>query len=80
MTVLTSPVSVVANSTVQNFYFAALTAYSLTVVFGAIDIAKKSDLPTAAGAILYTIPTHLYYGLQFIRGFIMTGKLNSALR
>jgi glycosyltransferase involved in cell wall biosynthesis len=80
LVVVTSPIAIFSNSNVKNLYISALTTYALVVVIGAFDITRKSEFPTAAGAILYTIPTHLYYGMQFIRGYFKTGKLVSALR
>jgi len=34
----------------------------------------------AVGAMFYVLPTHLYYGIQFLRGYFKMGKLISALR
>jgi GT2 family glycosyltransferase len=80
LTVLVLSVAAYVSAEIRFGLFSVLTTYVLVLLLGAIDVSKKSDFHIAVGAMIYVLPTHLYYGIQFLRGYIKTGKLVSALR
>ena len=78
--VLVLPLTAFVNAEIRIPLFSVLTTYALVLLLGAIDVSVKSQFHIAVGAIFYVLPTHLYYGIQFLRGYFKTGKLISALR
>jgi len=58
---------------------AGASIYLIVLIFAAIDILKYESLWVALWAIIYTLLSHIYYGISFARGFF-TINLVSRLR
>ncbi len=54
--------------------------YMLGLMIGGSDILKYENLPIMIMSLLFVLPTHLYYGLNFIYGYFIKDKLVSQLR
>jgi GT2 family glycosyltransferase len=54
--------------------------YGLVLIVGGFDILKYENLPIMIMSLLFVLPTHLYYGLNFIYGYFIKDKLISQLR
>jgi GT2 family glycosyltransferase len=76
--VLSAPILVI--TAIKIYVYLGLASYSVVVLMGAIDISKKSSARIALGALLYIVPTHLFYGSRFLMGYFKTRPLVSALR
>ncbi len=60
---------------------AGFIVYLGALVYAFFDINKKiKDFKISATSICYIIPTHIWYGIRFIQGFVLTGELKSKLR
>jgi GT2 family glycosyltransferase len=55
-------------------------AYGAVLALGFRDIFKFESLSVAVITLIYIPVTHLYYGIQFMRGFLLKGELVSELR
>jgi len=80
LVVISTSIVVLFDSKIGAAFIATLAIYLLVIFLGAIDVAIKSNVLVATGALLYVAPSHIYYGYRFIRGFFKKGKLESALR
>ncbi len=55
--------------------------YLGALIYAFFDINKKiKDFKISATSICYIIPTHIWYGIRFLQGFILTSELKSKLR
>ncbi len=57
-----------------------LILYAFSLIVGALEIIKFEKILVTFSAILYVIPTHIFYGMRFIEGYFKSGTLNSKLR
>lgn len=63
------------------FYYAGLALYFLALIWGFIQInSRQKNFLISLTAILYIIPTHIWYGIFFIKGLFFTKNLISKLR
>lgn len=65
------------------FYMFALGLifYAAALIYAFIDINKKvKDFSVSLASPCYIVPTHIWYGIRFIQGFIFTKELKSKLR
>ena len=58
----------------------ASTVYVCSLIIGLIEVSRFTSIPIALCSSLYVLGTHLSYGLNFIRGFMKSGDLQSRLR
>jgi glycosyltransferase involved in cell wall biosynthesis len=65
---------------VRGLFTAGWALYGLVLVKAFFDFVRFEPARVAAYAVAYTFFTHLFYGLQFIRGFVFTRNLVSRLR
>ena len=56
------------------------TAYVLVMISSIYDSSKHENFLVSLATLLYLPPTHLYYGIRFMMGFLRKGKLVSKLR
>lgn len=54
--------------------------YAAALLKALRDILTYEDLSVAVCALGYTVCTHLYYGVRFLQGLVLTRRLVSALR
>lgn len=54
--------------------------YLISLVLGGLEISKHEKALVAIVSIFFVIPTHFYYGLNFIYGYLFKQKLVSVLR
>lgn len=54
--------------------------YAAALLKALIDFLAYEGLPVAVCALGYTVCTHLYYGVRFLQGLVLTGRLVSTLR
>ena len=80
LTVMVLLAPILLFTAIKIYVYLGLASYSVVVLMGAIDISKKSSARVALGALLYIVPTHLFYGSRFLMGYFKTRPLVSALR
>jgi GT2 family glycosyltransferase len=54
--------------------------YIIILIKGYFDILKYENLLVSSVSLLYILPTHLYYGVNFIYGYFLKKNLKSKLR
>jgi len=55
--------------------------YMGALAYAFFDINKKTkDFKVSLASAYYIVPTHIWYGIRFIQGFVFTKKLKSKLR
>ena len=67
-------------SSLQGVVICGWLIYGLSLLLGAIDILKYERVQVMLVSLAYIFLTHLFYGLNFIYGFIIMKQLFSKLR
>lgn len=63
----------------QNIIVLGWFAYLISLVLGVFEILKYEKALVALTAILFTLPTHFYYGINFMYGYLFKKKIISKL-
>ena len=64
-------------------YFSSLCLsilYVNSILIGLIEVSRMTSIRIALCSSVYVVGTHLVYGINFIRGFLISGELQSRLR
>ncbi len=64
----------------QNATFFGWIIYTISLVIGAFEIAKHEKSLVVIASLFFVLPTHFYYGINFIYGYLFKQKLVSKLR
>ena len=78
--VSTTPIGIYLSQLTFKLVIIGWIAYGIILIIGLIEALKFERFHIVVVSLLYTIPTHFFYGLQFIRGFGRRGELTSVLR
>jgi len=69
------------NRVILDLYLIGWLLYLLALIKALLDISKhEKNILVALNAIYYIFLTHLFYGANFLKGFIFTKNLKSKLR
>ncbi len=65
---------------IRPFFLLGLLIYALTLIFASWQIyQKEKDFLISIFSLLYIFFTHIYYGIRFIQGFILTRNIKNKL-
>ena len=65
---------------VQNATIMGWVIYIVSLIVGVLEISRYEKSSVAITSLFFVLPTHLYYGLNFIYGYLFKQKLVSVLR
>jgi len=64
----------------QNATILGWTVYMISLILGGFEILKHERKLVTLSSLLFVLPTHLYYGLNFIYGYVLKKNIISKLR
>lgn len=64
----------------QNILIFGWCVYIISLLLGFLQILKYENFLVSIVALFFVLPTHLYYGLNFLYGYLFKKKLVSKLR
>ena len=65
---------------IQNTIILGWFVYLISLVLGGLEISKHERASVTIVSIFFILPTHFYYGINFIYGFLFKQELVSVLR
>jgi len=65
---------------VQNATIMGWVIYIVSLIVGVLEISRYEKSSVAITSLFFVLPTHFYYGINFIYGYLFKQKLVSVLR
>jgi len=76
-----SPLLLMNNFFINGLFFSSIGIYLLGLMFAFCEIFNKErDIAVSFFSLPYIVSTHIWYGIRFLQGFLLTKDLKSKLR